>query len=108
MLAEEALTRRKENPKRVMANLLAEDGGLERLWSKYVDSREDIRNSLEKAYMDNNRDGAVKAGVLRGLRIGLEVLPGMALDEMRRETQEYEYEQEVIAQQERDRRSVDW
>lgn len=63
----------------VFRKLLTLEGGIDRLLINYELQRDALREEVENAYLRDNRDGAVKAGMLRGLRLAFEVLPALML-----------------------------
>lgn len=67
-------------PAQSFFKLMSEDDGARLLWSAFEQYKEQIRNRLESLYMENNRDGAVWAGRLAGLRMAFEILPGLVLE----------------------------
>ena len=62
---------------------LTEIDGWNSKWLEYIDGyMRQIREEMENAYLRDNRQGAVKAGMLRGFRVAVEVIPSMILREI--------------------------
>lgn len=67
----------------VWEKLLQEENGLERYLTYIRDGIETLREEMETAYLRDNRQGAVKAGMLRGFRLATEIAPEIVLNEIR-------------------------